>query len=340
LKRRTLGRTGLDVSVIGFGGIPIQGVDGAEADRIVAAALDVGIDFIDTARGYTDSETKLGRALRGRREGVVLASKSMERTAEGMARDIERSLANLRTDMIDLYQVHNPGDDEQLDTVLGPGGALEALLEARDAGKIRFVGITGHSRSVILRAIETDLFDTVQHPCNPLETAWLDEVNPLARDKGLGTICMKPVAGGAFRNPAPAFRFSLAAGMDVLIPGMDSVEQVVENAKVGEGPLEPSEEDLAKIERVKERWEGAFCRRCGYCMPCPNGLNIPFLFLIEAYYARYDLKGWALERLAGLEKKYADCVGCGECVERCPYDLKIPDMMARAGTVVIPGERG
>lgn len=335
MKKRILGRTGLEVSVIGFGGIPIQGLSKPNAERVVRAALDAGINFIDSARGYTDSEIKIGGALGGRRDEVLLASKSMARSEVDMERDVETSLSNMGTDVIDLYQVHNPGDDAQLDAVIGPGGAYEALVRARDAGKIRFIGITGHSRSVLGRAVETGLFDTVQHPCNPLETAWLDDVHPAAKAAGLGTICMKPIAGGAFRDGAAAMRFSLGAGMDVLIPGMDTVEQVEENARVGRGPLEPTEEDLAQITAQKERWKGAFCRRCGYCMPCGSGLNIPFLFLIEAYYTRYGLKGWALDRLAGLDRKYADCVACGECVSRCPYDLDIPGMMKAAVDTVV-----
>ncbi len=334
MKKRILGRTGLEVSVIGLGGIPIQGLPTTEASRVVRAAVDAGINFVDSARGYTDSEAKIGEALAGARDAVYLATKSMALTADEMARDVDISLDNLRTDVIDLYQIHNPANDEQLDRMLGPGGAYEALSTARDAGKIRFIGITGHSRSVVSRAILTGLFDTVQHPCNPLEIAWLEKVNPEARSGGLGTICMKPVAGGAFRNVPAAMRFSLAAGMDILIPGMDTVEQVEENARVGEGILEPSEEDLASIEMEKADWKGAFCRRCGYCMPCQNGLNIPFLFLIEAYYTRYDLKEWALERLGGLEKRYSDCTACGDCLDRCPYDLEIPAMMERAAESV------
>jgi len=335
MKTRILGRTGLEVSVIGFGGIPIQGLDRAAAERVVKTALDCGITLLDSARGYTDSEAKIGAAIRGRRDEVVLATKSMARTATDMATDIGASLSNLRTDVIDLYQIHNPGNDGQLDAVLGAGGAYEALDQARAAGKIRFIGITGHSRSVVGRAMGTGLFDTVQHPMNPMETSWLEDVNPRARSMSLGTICMKPMAGGAFRDAGPALRFSLSRGMDVAIPGMDSVEQVRLSAAVGAGPLEPTEEDLALIDAAAARWEGAFCRRCGYCKPCPNGLDIPFLFLIEAYYARYGLTGWALERLAGLEKKYGDCTACGECARRCPYDLDIPAMMAKAAATVI-----
>ncbi len=334
MESRILGRTGLKVSAIGFGGIPIQGVPDAEAGAVVRAALDAGITFFDSARGYTDSEAKLGRALEGARDRVVIATKSMARDAASMAKDVETSLANLRCGVIDLYQLHNVAAQDVLDRVLGPGGAYEALDRARREGKIRFIGVTSHSRQALVRAIETGRFDTVQHPYNPLEREWRGDAIAAARARGLGIIAMKPAAGGAISNVPAALRFALHDGVDVAIPGMDAVAQVVENAAAGAPLLPPSAEDLASYAADAARWEGAFCRRCGYCKPCPNGLDVPFLLLIEAYYTRYDLRAWALERLAGLEKRYADCAACGTCAERCPYGLRIPELMARAAQIV------
>lgn len=337
METRTLGRTGLKVSAVGFGGIPIQGVSPAEADAIVRAALDRGVTFFDSARGYTDSEAKLGRALAGARDRVVIATKSMARDAAAMEKEIEASLTGLRCDTIDVYQMHNVASEELLAKVTGPGGAYEAMDRARRAGKIRFVGVTGHSREALARAIATGLFDTVQHPFNPLETAWRDDVIPAARAKGLGIIGMKPLAGGAMSSAPAALRFALHDGVDVAIPGMDSVAQVAENAAAGAALLPPSEADRATFAADAARWEGAFCRRCGYCKPCPNGLDVPFLLLIEAYFTRYDLRDWALERLDGLEKRYADCAACGACAERCPYHLRVPELMARGAQIVVPG---
>jgi uncharacterized protein len=335
METRTLGRTGLRVSAIGFGGIPIQGVPAGDAEAIVRAALDNGITFFDSARGYTDSEAKLGCALAGARERVVLATKSMARDAAAMEKDVATSLANLRCRTIDLYQLHNVAADDVLDKVLAKGGAYEALERAKARGEVRFIGVTSHSRKVLLRAIETGLFDTVQHPYNPLEREWRSDVVPAARARNLGVIAMKPAAGGAVSNVPAALRFALHDGVDVVIPGMDAVAQVVENAAAGSPLLSPSEEDLASYAADAERWKGAFCRRCGYCKPCPNGLDVPFLLLIEAYYTRYELRSWALERLAGLEKKYADCAACGLCAERCPYGLPVPELMARAAQIVV-----
>jgi aryl-alcohol dehydrogenase-like predicted oxidoreductase len=325
MERRTLGRTDLNVSVIGFGGIPIQGIPSELSGQIVRGAVDLGINFFDTARGYTDSEAKLGEALEGRRNEVILATKSMARDRASMSRDIETSLRLLRTDRIDLYQVHNPSSEAQINQVCGPGGALEALATAQQAGKVRYIGITGHSRELLLKAMETGVFDTVQHPLNPLETGWQKEVGPAARRLGLGAIAMKPVAGGALAKVAKAsLRWCLQHGADVAIPGMDSMEAVRTNASVGQRLRPPSEDEMTQLQAVMDRWEGAFCRRCGYCLPCPEGLNIPFLLLIEAYYSRYGLKAWALERLGGLDKTFA----------RCPYDLPVAELMSRFATQV------
>jgi predicted aldo/keto reductase-like oxidoreductase len=259
----------------------------------------------------------------------------MSRDATGMQAELEASLRDLATDRIDLYQLHALGSDEQLAQVLGPDGAMATLDRARQAGQVRFVGVTGHSRPVLEKAVRSGAFDTVQLPFNPLETDWLGDVVPAARELDVGIIGMKPVAGGALAELAlPSMRFALDRGVDVVIPGFDRLEQVAENARAGTDFRAPNDAELAAFEREKERWQGHFCRRCGYCKPCPNGLEIPLLLLIEAYYTRYELRDWALERLAPLEQQYADCAACGECVERCPYDLPVPELMEAAGKIV------
>lgn len=335
MKKRVLGKTDLDVSIVGFGGIPIQGLSFEEAGRVLLRAHERGINFFDSARAYTDSEEKMGAALSRHRDKIYLASKALSRSGEKITEELETSLRNFRTEMIDLYQIHSIGSDEQLEKVLAPGGAYEALVQARESGTVRWIGITGHSIPVLLAAIKTGLFDTVQFPFNPIEDEWEKEVIPAAREAGMGTICMKPLAGGAIRNAAASLRFALTRGMNIAIPGMDSVEQVDENTAVGEDVQPLTERELEELRREKELWGEKFCRRCAYCMPCPNGLNIPFLFLIEGYYTRYELRDWALARLQSLEKTYEDCAACGECLEKCPYHLPIPDMMEQAAKHVI-----
>jgi len=325
----------MEVSVVGFGGIPIQGLPVSDAERVLLRALDRGINFFDSARAYTDSEEKMGRVLHAHRDRIHLASKALPRNARRMRGELETSLRNLRTGMIDLYQVHSVGSLEELERILAPGGAYEALAQAREEGKVRWIGVTGHSLPVLLEAVRTGLFDTVQLPFNAIESEWEMEVLPAARKAGIGTIGMKPLAGGAIRNVGASIRFSLTRGIDVSIPGMDSVLQVDENAAVGEDLRAPTEEELAALQKEKELWGEKFCRRCAYCMPCPEGLNIPFLLLIEGYYTRYELHDWARERLQALSKTFSDCTACGECLEKCPYDLPIPDLMKDAASRVV-----
>jgi len=333
--RRKLGRTDIEAAVVGFGGIPIQGLSFSEAERVLLHAFDNGIDFFDSARGYTDSEEKIGRALGKHRDRITLATKAMSRDAASMLGELETSLRKLRTDMIDLYQFHAVGSERQLEKILAPGGAFETLSAAKARGKIRWIGITGHSRAVMMKAVGTGMFDTVQFPFNPIETEWENDVIPAAARGGMGTIGMKPLAGGALRNAALAIRYSLARGIDVSIPGMDSIAQVDENCRAA-CPQDPlTAEELALLAAEKDLWGDRFCRRCGYCMPCPNGVNIPFLLLIEAYYTRYGLRDWALERLAGLEKGFGDCQSCGECLPKCPYELPIAELLAKGARTVI-----
>jgi predicted aldo/keto reductase-like oxidoreductase len=329
MEKRRLGKTDIVASVVGFGGIPIQGLSYGDAERVVLHALDRGIDFFDTARGYTDSESKIGRTLGRRRDRVFIASKAMSRDASGMRGELEASLRDLGTGMIDLYQFHAVGNAEQLGRILAPGGAYETLSRARDEGKVRWIGITGHSRPVLLEAVHLGMFDTVQLPYNAIETEWEDDVLPAAGEAGMGKLGMKPLAGGALSGAPAAIRFSLAGGIDISIPGMDTLGQVDENIAAGD-LREPDPAELEALAAEREAWGELFCRRCGYCMPCPEGLNIPFLLLLEGYYNRYELKDWAVSRLRTQEKRYSDCTGCGECLERCPYDLPIPELMTRA----------
>jgi len=327
---RSLGRTGLEISVIGFGGIPIQKLSAEEAGVILRRALALGITFYDTARGYTDSEHKIGLALGGRRDEFVLATKAMSRDAAGMARELALSLDQLRTDRIDLYQLHAIGSEKQLEQVLGADGAYAVLAEAQAAGTVGHIGITTHSRSVAAAAVATAKFATLQVPFNPIETEWGEQILPAARKAGMGTIGMKPVAGGALnRCAAAAMRYELTRGMTVVIPGVDALEQVEANAAVGSPLREPDDAELDALARERQRWTGRFCRRCGYCLPCPNGLNIPMLLLLQAYHERYGMADWAKQRLRDLDKQYEDCTACGTCLSRCPYELPIAEMMSR-----------
>lgn len=324
----TLGKTGLKISRMGFGGIPIQRIDAQGTKELIHKMTDAGVSYIDTARGYTVSEEYLGYALEGVRDKFVLATKSMARTKEAMTADIEKSLGNLRTEYIDLYQVHNPSM-EQLEQVMNEGGALEALKEAQAAGKIRHIGLTAHSVAVFERALELDWVETIMFPYNIVESQG-EELIACCKEKNIGFIAMKPLAGGAIENASLAIRYICANdNVTVVIPGMAEEKELEQNLRacLDESPL--SEEEQKEIARIREQLGSNFCRRCNYCAPCTAGINIPSVFLFAGYLERYDLGDWARDRYDSLAVKASACVGCGECETRCPYQLPIREMLKK-----------
>ena len=323
-----LGSTGLKVSRLGFGGIPIQRITQEEATALIHKLPEYGINYIDTARGYTVSEEYLGIAMEGIRDKFVLATKSMARTKEAMEKDIEISLKNLRTDHIDLYQVHN-APPAQMDIVTGEGGALEALLEAKAAGKIGHIGVTAHEVATFEMALDMDWVETIMFPYNFVELQAADLIKKCA-EKGKGFICMKPLAGGNLEDWRLALRFIAASEVcDISIPGMGSPEEVERNAAVAEELSPLTKEELEQCAAVRRDLGSHFCRRCGYCAPCPNGIDIPSNFLMANYLRRYGLADWARARYAAMPYHAGSCVQCGACETRCPYELPIRDMLVQ-----------
>ena len=324
----TLGKTGLKAAVISFGGIPIQRSDAANTKAVVDKLEAHGINYLDTARGYTVSEEYLGAALEGRRDKFILATKSMVRSKEGMAKDVETSLGNLRTDYIDIYQLHNV-QEKDIEGVFSPDGAYTALTEAKAAGKIGHIGVTCHSADAMKILVEqyADKIETVMFPFNIVEDQGRDTL-ALAREKGIGTIAMKPLAGGNLDDWTLALRYIAASGViDISIPGMGSPEEVERNAAVDLSvPL--TAEELAACDQVRKELGTQFCRRCGYCAPCPNGIDIPQNFLMANYARKYGLAGWAEARYKAMPYHAGSCVMCGACEKRCPYNLPIRDMLS------------
>lgn len=322
----TLGKTGLKISRMGFGGIPIQRVDASVTKELVKAMAEKGINYIDTARGYTVSEAYLGEALEGLRDKFVLATKSMSRTKEAMAKDIDISLGNLRTDHIDLYQVHNP-NMEQLEQVIAAGGALEALQEAKAAGKIGHIGVTAHSLEVFEKALELDWVETIMFPYNIVETQAVELIKKCT-EKNIGFITMKPLAGGAIEDATLAIRFICAnPDVTVVIPGMFDLKEIDQNLEACEDKTPLSEAELAKMEEIRSQLGNNFCRRCNYCAPCTVGISIPNVFLFQGYLDRYGLGDWAKDRYGAMPVKASACIGCGACEKRCPYNLPIREML-------------
>ena len=323
---RILGKTGLKVSSLGFGGIPIQRIDAAGTRVLMENLVENGINYIDTARGYSVSEAYLGEALVGIRDKFVIATKSMARDKAGMAKDIEISLTNLRTNYIDLYQVHNPSM-AQLDQIIAENGALEALYEARSAGKIGHIGLTAHSLEVFERALELDWVETIMFPYNIVETHGEDLIAECT-EKNVGFIDMKPLAGGAIDDATLALRFvANNHNVSVTIPGMAAVSELDQNLAAVNDNTPLSDAELAKIEAMRKELGTQFCRRCGYCAPCTVGINIPNMFVFEGYLSRYGLADWAKSRYNTLEKTASDCIECGVCEGRCPYNLPIRQLL-------------
>ena len=326
MKYKVLGKTGLKVSQMGFGGIPIQRIDAAGTRKLMEQMVEAGINYIDTARGYTVSESFLGEALVGIRDHFVLATKSMARTKEAMAADIDISLSNLKTDYIDLYQVHNP-TVAQLQQVASEGGALEALMDAKAAGKIGHLGLTAHSLEVFEMALSMDWVETIMFPYNIVETQG-EKLIAKCAEHNVGFICMKPLAGGAIEDATLAMRFCCAnENVSVVIPGMAEPKELDQNlaAVNDESPLSSAEN--AKINTIRRELGTQFCRRCNYCAPCREGISIPSVFLFEGYLSRYGLGTWARERYEAMAKHASDCIGCGACESRCPYNLPIRQML-------------
>jgi len=325
MKNTILGRTRLKVNPFGFGGIPIQRVSEDDAVAVVRRCYELGVNYFDTARGYTVSEERIGKALEDVRDDVILATKSNRRTSKELEAELETSLGNLRTDRIDVYQLHNVSSIQAWEKIKGPEGALEALHRAKDRGKIEHLGITSHDPDVCADIIEEGIFETMMIPFNYLAHIPQERLLPLCRKMNVGTVIMKPFGGGAFTNVNTALRFVLGSeNVDVVIPGTMTIAELEENHAVAAGPLELTPEDHALIEKDKVELGNEFCRACNYCQPCQQ--SIPITYVLRAESQTLKRMGWR----SGTEKRIAEvievtrtCSECGDCEDRCPYELPI-----------------
>ena len=326
----SLGSTGLQVSRLGFGGIPVQRIDQPRTRQLLEAAHKAGINYIDTARAYTVSEEWIGQALQqsGLRDEFVIATKCRAITAEEMAEELNASLRSLRTDHIELYQFHNPSP-EDFDRIIAPGGALEALKSAHAVGIVEHIGVTAHLAATFEKALACPDIETIMFPYNIVEQQGADLI---ARCKAAGKafIAMKPLAGGAIESGRLAIRYTLAnPDVTVVIPGMAELRELSQNVAAAEDASPLTEEELSACEEVRKSLGTQFCRRCNYCAPCTVGIQIPNCFLFQGYLNRYGLEGWAHERYNTLPVKAGACIECGACETRCPYQLPIRQMLKK-----------
>jgi hypothetical protein len=358
MQKRRLGRTDLDVSIVGFGGIPIIAASVKDAVKIIRRAFDLGINYFDTARAYGDSEEKMGIALKDVRDKCVIATKTHQRTKEDAARiGLKQSLRNLGTDRIDLIQLHGIDDEKTLEKAISKQGSLAALKEARSKGKIDFIGISGHNPRVLAKAIRTGEFDTILVPLNLLFREAIEELIPLAKKLDVGVIVMKPFGGTELGfaqrqirenlqksivkkefnhifgtgddKTKRSLRFVLAHNISTTIPGFSSLKEVESAVKVA-NEFEGLNKEEKKAFRFGELPSAPFCRECELCIPCPDGLNIPSLLALDKYFTFYGIKTWVKESYQKFSTKIDYCTECKECETKCPYKLPIINMLHEA----------
>jgi len=358
MKYKMLGNTGMRVSVIGFGGIKLPGVSQEVANATINRELDLGVNFIDTARAYGDSENKIGVATKGRRDEFFIATKTGQRTAQGAKEDLMRSLKELDMDRIDLWQLHSVSDRGLYEKVMAPGGALEAAKWAKEEGLIDHIGITIHRDLGVMRdAILSGEFETIMLAYCVIDPEGVEpEVLPLCKERNMGVIIMKPLSGGTLVTPQvegepkrgydPIVRANLRhiisnEAVSTTIPGIQTLAEVEENCAVGDNlePLSAAERDelLRRIGSTGISFRyGQRCLRCGYCQPCPSGIDIPKIFKALDQYQGYpdNLKYMGLETYKSVEVKPDACVECRECVEKCPGGLDIPEKLKEAQRIL------
>ncbi len=327
MERTRFGRTELEVSRIAFGGIPIQRLSRVEGIRLVGEAMDEGVNFIDTAHGYGHSEELIGEALLGRaREEVVLASKSPSIDKAGFLSDLEESLRRLKTDYIDIFQHHNISSKDKMDKTLGPGGAFEGMTQAIQQGKVRFAGFSSHILTVAAAMVKTDHFDAIQIPFNFVDCQALDEVIPLARERQMGIITMKPLGGGLLGDARLCFRY-LSQFRDIVPdPGIERIEELRQILSVGEVQGQLTKEESRAIEECRRVLGKTWCHRCDYCQPCPEGIPISMVLAAKSFARRMPFDT-AVSFVSEPFKKAENCSECRTCVARCPYDLEIPTLL-------------
>jgi predicted aldo/keto reductase-like oxidoreductase len=327
MRRMALGNTGIEAVRFGFGGIPIQRVDERQAVEVVLYALEKGMDFIDTSRMYTTSETRIGKALEETDKKPVLATKSFKRTADGIRKDIEISLKELRRDFIDLYQCHAISNEEEYRQVKAPDGALAGLQKARDEGIIGHIGVTSHSLDLLEKVVDDGLFETIMVCYSFLEPAAGEKVIPKAREKGIGIIAMKPLSGGVIESPEAAFKWVFSRPDILVIAGVEEKAYIDRNWEIFQGSWDLTGEDERKIREISSEFDKKFCRRCDYCLPCPEGIPIQFALGVRSMVRRMGPGVLTQPMFKAIREKAANCTGCGDCMQRCPYSLPIPDMI-------------
>lgn len=323
-----LGKTGLKVNKNGFGALPIQRISKEDAAALLQKAFQNGINYFDTARAYSDSEEKMGAALHEVRDQIIISTKTAAQNGEDLWKDLEMSLEKLQTDYIDLYQFHNPAFCPK------PGdgsGLYEAALKAKEQGKIRHIGITNHRIAVAKEAILSGFYETLQFPFSYLASVEEVELVELCRQKEVGFIAMKGLAGGLIHNSASAYAFMCQPQFAHVEPiwGIQREWELDEFLSYQEQAPELNETLLEDIQKDKDQLAGEFCRGCGYCLPCPVGIEINNCARMSLMLRRAPQEAWLSEEWQEKMKKIENCLHCGSCMKKCPYGLNTPELLKR-----------
>ena len=321
-----IGTTGLSAEQMGFGALPIQRITKQEAVYLLHKALDGGIRYFDSARGYTDSEEKLGAAFAGRRSDIILATKTMARTTDEFWEQLHTSLRLLQTDYIDIYQFHNPAFCPR------PGdgsGLYDAMLTAREQGKIRFISITNHRADIAQEAVGSGLYATLQFPLSYLSAERDLALVSACREKGMGFIAMKALSGGLITNSAAAAAW--IAQFDNVLPiwGVQRERELDEFLSYIPTPPVLTDALRAVIEADRRELQGEFCRGCGYCMPCPQGIEINTCARASLLMRRAPSSMILSEQGQKTMERVNDCIECGQCAAKCPYGLDTPALLKK-----------
>lgn len=319
-----LGKTDLIVNKNGFGALPIQRRNIEDSIEILQKAYENGINFYDTARFYTDSEEKLGLALSDVRENIYLASKTGRETVEEFWDDLETTLKNLKTDYLDLYQFHNLSFCPKLGD---ESGLYEAMLEAKEQGLINHIGITSHKFTIANEAVDSGLYETLQFPFSYLTNDKELELVEKCRINDVGFIAMKAMAGGLIKNSEAAYAFMQDFDNVLPIWGIQKESELDEFISYQNKDITLNDKLIAEIEKDKQELQGDFCRGCGYCMPCPEDIEINSCVRMSLWIRRFPTEPCLNEEFQEKMEKTKDCTECRQCVSKCPYELDIPELL-------------
>ncbi|MCL2214052.1 MAG: aldo/keto reductase [Treponema sp.] len=327
MEKTRFGKTELMVSRIAFGGIPIMRLSKNDAAALVRQSIDLGINFIDTAHVYTDSEEKIGQAIKGvKRTDIVLASKSPANDKKTFLEHVDLSLKRLGTDYIDIYQFHGISTQSKRDAVFAENGAMEGMEEAIRAGKIRFPAFSSHSIPAAIELMKTNKFASVQLPFNYIDSAAADAAIPLAKELDIGFIAMKPMGGGLLDNARLAVRYLMSFSSIVPDPGFEKIEEIREIINITEREETLTSQDKDEIEKHRKEFGPSWCHRCDYCQPCPQGIGISSALCVKSAFKRMT-KERAHSFVGPSIEKAKTCTQCRTCVGRCPYNLDIPSLL-------------